>query len=80
MDKYISLLELVKYYYQTNCAGGNLHVLLDDGNTEYSTLQFCLDTCEDQGDLLGALICEMLYSLPEKAIQEFYQRGEYRNG
>ena len=78
MDKYISLLELVKYYYDANCAGGNLHVVLEDGNTNYHIIQLCLDSCINENDLLGALICEMLYSLPEKAIQEFYQRGEYR--
>ena len=27
---------------------------------------------------IGHYMHEMLYSLPEKAIQEFYQRGEYR--
>ena len=33
--------------YERNCVGGPLHIVLDDGNTDDESIQYCLDSCRD---------------------------------
>jgi len=58
--------ELIQYYYRTNNAGGNCHVVLDDGNLEVDTIQFCLEECKNANDCMGSLIMETLLEFAEE--------------
>lgn len=48
-------------------AGGNLHILLDDGNYRDSDIewckQLCIDNPQDEESTLGILICDELLKL-----------------
>ncbi len=39
-----------------NICGGNLHIILDDGNLRDSDIFFCLNSCIKEGDFQGILI------------------------
>lgn len=35
-------IELIKMIYRNHAAGGGMHIVLDDGNTEDSNVEFCV--------------------------------------
>jgi hypothetical protein len=41
------LLQDIAELYNLNSVGGALHIVLDDGNLDDESIQFCLDTCEE---------------------------------
>ena len=43
--EYTDLLNDIADIYHRNCLGGPLHIVLDDGNTDDESIQFCMDTC-----------------------------------
>jgi hypothetical protein len=49
-------------YYQRdgNGAGGNLHIVLDDGNVERSHVEFCLERATAEGDEAGVVLARLL--------------------
>ena len=47
-----------------NEVGGNLHIVLDDGNLEDDDIEFCLVICEANSDFLGYDICANLLHIP----------------
>lgn len=55
------VLPLIKAYKQLpgNGVGGNLHVYLDDGNTEAGHVLWCLEECIKEQDYLGEGICRI---------------------
>ena len=79
----IALKEYCKTLYSLeDCmTGGPLHILVDDGNYEDQHIQFCLDECSKQPDLLssqlGAIICReyQKMSMEERAIFYLYLWG-----
>jgi len=56
------ILDLIQYYYNEldNCTGGNLHVVLDDGNLDDQMIWACQEDCEKKGDHFGYLIATVL--------------------
>lgn len=46
-----------------NGAGGSLHVVLDDGNREDSSVDFCIEYAEKAGDLAGAALGKVLRTM-----------------
>jgi hypothetical protein len=59
------VLPLVQAYYAKpgNFAGGSLHIVLDDGNVNDGSVQFCIDYAREKGDedgiALGMLLLRM---------------------
>jgi len=49
-------------YYQRegNSVGGNLHIVLDDGNVERSHVEFCLERATAEGDEAGVVLARLL--------------------
>lgn len=44
-----------------NSCGGSLHIVVDDGNCDDSSVRFCIEYAEEHGDTEGAAIArEML--------------------
>lgn len=68
------VLSLAKGYYLENATGGNLHVVLDDGNLEFSHIEFCRGEALKNDDPTGIKICNMLFRLNEAQRQEVYER------
>lgn len=56
------VLPLVRAYYAKpeNGVGGNLHIVLDDGNVEDSHVRFCLDRAHEAGDADGIALAGLL--------------------
>ena len=46
-----------------NGAGGNLHVVTDDGNLDADTIQWCLERCLEKSDESGAAIAAALLKM-----------------
>lgn len=62
MNTIIELIMKAKNYYfqEGNSVGGNLHIILNDGNIENSDIQYCLKLCKEKNDLLGIELSELL--------------------
>jgi hypothetical protein len=60
-----SVLECVKDYYKldNNAAGGNLHVVLDDGNIEDGSIKFCTEYAVKNNDYFGLILGKLLLKL-----------------
>ena len=43
---YKETISLIKEIYKSHSAGGDLHIVLDDGNTEDYHIQWCIDNLE----------------------------------
>ena len=56
-------------YYLDHPSGGNLHILLDDGNCRPSDLQFCLGEAVRHRDVEGQYLCEMLLPFSESELE-----------
>jgi hypothetical protein len=54
-----------------NICGGNLHITLEDGNTDDGSIKFCLDNCIARKDFLGAYIAEELLKMDQDN-RDFY--------
>ena len=59
------VLPFAKAYYQLpgNSCGGNLHIVLDDGNLSNEDIKFCLDLCIEAGDKEGVKLATMILKL-----------------
>lgn len=55
-----------------NGAGGNLHLVLDDGNVEDSSVDCCLDCASAHGDAEGVRLAEQLRALTVTQRQAVY--------
>lgn len=54
--------QLLNVYEQYNVSGGSLHIYLEDGNKGVGNIEFCKKYALENGDLIGAHLCnELLY-------------------
>lgn len=68
------LYGMFSIYNREHITGGNLHVVLDDGNVEDKDIVFCINEAKDGGDLLGELIGEILLRIPEGERLDFIDK------
>ncbi len=58
---------LIEEYIATNYGcGGNLHIILDDGNYRDADVNLCHVTSTEKGDVFGMNICQILGSMKEE--------------
>ncbi len=59
------VLPLIKEYLEkdSNSAGGSLHILIEDGNTRDSDIEFCIEWAKSKGDEDGIKLGEILLSM-----------------
>lgn len=55
-DREWYLVELICLYYNFNPTGGSLHIVLDDGNADRASVEFCKKWAEDHKDHAGYYI------------------------
>ena len=60
-----NVIRLAKEYYKTHSGGGNLHIVLDDGNTATRHVIFCLLRAHDEGDLKGKELAIAILEMSE---------------
>lgn len=63
---------MIDTYYnkEGNICGGNLHVVLDDGNYNPSSIEFCRKEAEKDNDADGVLLCLVLALFTEEELEE----------
>jgi len=68
-------ISLAKLYMEEfgNVLGGNLHIVLSDGNLELGHIQFCLEEATYQGDHVGVALAKCLAELTKAERQEVYE-------
>lgn len=75
-----TILEYCRCLYKLEgcLCGGNLHILLDDGNYDPPSILFCLKEClkhpEREESDLGILICKELLKLSAEELTYFSKR------
>ena len=68
------LINTAKLYYQQpgNEAGGNLHLVLSDGNCG-DAMWVCIKKCVEESDTMGLYIAAtMLFTMTEEQREKFY--------
>lgn len=55
-----------------NEIGGNLHIVLDDGNLENENIAWCMHLCINKQDFLGFSICDNLLRITYKEREAIY--------
>lgn len=69
-----SALEMARKYYakEGNICGGNLHIVLDDGNIEDDCVRFCRERAESAGDSDGVNLANKLLTITEDMRHDLY--------
>jgi len=79
------LRQYINYIYgEISYVGGHLHIVLDDGNTDDSSIQWCLDKIKTEENYIDKHVytrcCELLLQIPENIrsqyTKELYCEGE----
>lgn len=62
MTKIEQIIEAAREYYSVpgNEVGGNLHIVLDDGNINNRHIEWCINEASKQGDEKGVALGKML--------------------
>ena len=66
---------MTKNYYKKegNEYGGNLHLVLDDGNIDKHHILFCLNECKKDKDGDGINICNILLKMNKSELKNTIQ-------
>lgn len=70
-----SFVDTAKLYYRLpgNGAGGNLHLVLDDGNCDDDSMWVCIKSCVKESDKMGLYIAAtMLFTMTEEQREKLY--------
>jgi hypothetical protein len=71
-------IDKIRELYVSHCAGGNLHIVLDDGNIANSHIIFCLGEAIKEKDWLCVEICYDLLNMKWAERQKLYNNyGNY---
>lgn len=62
--------ELVRAYYaiEGNEAGGSLHIVLDDGNKDRESVEFCVGYARENGDAAGEWLARAILLLSDSQL------------
>ena len=63
--RHVHVAAMIDYYYRHNPAGGSLHIVLDDGNTETVHVWYCVGWALERMDRMGVLIGLRLLGMNE---------------
>jgi hypothetical protein len=73
-DEFISI---VAEYYKSNPTGGSLHIVLDDGNLESSSIQWCAGYAYGLKDDVGNDIANLMRHMNIRQRKVVYDSGAY---
>jgi hypothetical protein len=57
-----------------NSTGGNLHIVLEDGNLSDKDIQFCIDAAREQNDVAAQGLGRMLLRMSKTQRKKIYLR------
>ncbi len=75
LQKAYMLVCLIEKYYETDGAGGCVHVITDDGNYGKIEAQSCLDYAIKQKDYWGEHIARLLLEFNEEEQKQIVERN-----
>jgi len=73
-DKYI---DLCKHYYEQECCGGNMHIVLDDGNINDSSVSWCAGLAHGRQDHEASDLANLMLMMTEKQRTRVYNSYPY---
>lgn len=74
----VKLCDMIKRYYEIdgNGVGGALHIVLDDGNLETDSIQWCIDnSIKERNDEDALIIANELLKLSYSAREKLYNNS-----
>ena len=75
LQKALMILHLRDRYYETDAAGGCVHIILDDGNYGQGFAQSCLDYSLEKDDFWGETISRLLLDFNEDEQEQILERS-----
>jgi hypothetical protein len=57
------VIERFRAYHDKHGAWGSLHIVLDDGNNEDSSVAYCVDSATERGDEEGTELARILMTM-----------------
>ncbi len=75
LQKAYMLVCLIEKYYETDPAGGCVHIITDDGNYGKGYAQQCLDYAIEQKDYWGEHIARLLLEFDEDEQEQIIERS-----
>lgn len=71
------VLQLVNQYYSQskNSVGGNLHIVIEDGNIDNYSIKFCLEQAKEQKDEEGIIIANLLLQMSKTQRKKIYMQS-----
>ena len=66
---------VIEKYYETDGAGGCVHIITDDGNYGKGCAQHCLDYAIEQKDYWGEHIARLLLEFNEEEQEQIVERS-----
>ena len=70
-------IELVQEYYESNPAGGSLHIVLDDENIEKGCVRWCAGYACGSGDEMGSDIANLMLHMNWNQRKKVYYSNKY---
>jgi len=69
------ILPIVYFYYSlpTHGRGGNLHIVLDNGNVDDDHINYCIKCANEEGDELGMYIGKILLQMSKTQRRKIYR-------
>lgn len=80
------LVDRFAAYYRANPVWGSLHVVLEDGNLQHCSVDYCVEQAVEEGDVEGAALGRILRSMSRSQRARIAARAsgivwaEYRAG
>jgi hypothetical protein len=72
----VEQLEELFYEIDGNGAGGSLHIVLDDGNWDRDSIEFCVGYARENGDEAGRRFAEwLLANLTDQQMHDYFCSG-----
>lgn len=68
------ILLISKWYYEWHGAGGWLHIVLDDCNLEDSSVDYCINRADSEGDIVCWMLALLIRTMTEPNRQVLYNR------
>lgn len=74
IQKALILTVLIAKYLESEPSGGSCHIILEDGNYDKKSINFCYNRSIDNNDYFGETISELLMIFDESEIEQIVER------
>lgn len=75
-QKALLLRLMIEAYIEVEPTGGNCHIVLEDGNYDKNSINYCLCYSREKNDFIGAYICVMCFNYTEKELEIILEQSD----